>query len=206
MEISLEAVGKKYNRNWIFRGIDFTFDAGGSYALLGGNGSGKSTLLQLLAAYQGASSGKITWQKQGKRMEPGQLFQHLTLAAPYLELPEELTLSEILHFHAQFKKPLLPFKDIARHLGLEKETDKQVRHFSSGMKGKLKLGLALYFESSIIFLDEPCTNLDFRATAWYQQELAAYKGDRLLIVASNDPREYELCESRLEVEAFKGKR
>lgn len=57
MTITASQIGKKYRREWIFRGVELTLSAGNSYAFVGPNGSGKSTLLQVLAGMQPASAG-----------------------------------------------------------------------------------------------------------------------------------------------------
>ena len=51
MEVSFRNIGKRYRYEWIFRGVDFTFEAGKKYAILGPNGSGKSTLLKVLSGH-----------------------------------------------------------------------------------------------------------------------------------------------------------
>ena len=57
--IALTDAGKKFNRDWIFRNLNYTFQSGKNYAITGPNGSGKSTLLQVLASSTNVSEGKI---------------------------------------------------------------------------------------------------------------------------------------------------
>ena len=49
MRIELENAGRKFNRDWILRGVNLTLEAGNVYVVTGPNGSGKSTFLQLIA-------------------------------------------------------------------------------------------------------------------------------------------------------------
>src|SRR5271169_5260932 len=89
MKISLENIGRRFNRDWIFRGIDYTFVSGEIYAVLGPNGSGKSTLLQVLNGSLSPSAGKINYFYGDNPVEIDAVYKHLSLAAPYLELIEE---------------------------------------------------------------------------------------------------------------------
>src|ERR1700733_8801555 len=92
--ITLENIGRRFNREWIFRGIDYIFQGSETYAILGPNGSGKSTLLQVLNGSLTPSAGKLSFFNGENGIEAEQVFQHLSLAAPYLELIEEFTLTE----------------------------------------------------------------------------------------------------------------
>src|SRR5688500_20005340 len=103
MEIRLQDLGKRFERTWIFRKLDFNFNAGGKYAILGSNGSGKSTLLQIISAYQTQTEGEISHICNGKKIPAAGVYNHIGLATPYLDLPEELTLQELLKFHAKLK-------------------------------------------------------------------------------------------------------
>ncbi len=205
MRICLEGVGKKFQHEWIFREVTFTFEENQTYALTGPNGSGKSTLLMLISALVLPSQGTLSYQQGPKLIAPEAVYQHLTLAAPYQEVIEEFTLRELLDFHFALKKPLnaLSVGAIAQKLGLEKAYDKYIYQFSSGMKQRLKLGLALYSESQLLLIDEPCTNLDAENTQWYRQEIRKTLGQRLIIVASNQPHEYDFCDEIVDVMRFK---
>src|ERR1700735_4833430 len=103
MKIILQNIGRRFNRDWIFRGIDYTFTLGETYAILGPNGSGKSTLLSVLNGSLSPSAGSIDYSYQGNPVEAEQVFQQLSLAAPYLEVIEEFSLLEMIDFHFKFK-------------------------------------------------------------------------------------------------------
>ncbi len=205
MRIVLEGVGKKFQREWIFRDVNFTFEKNRTYALTGPNGSGKSTLLMLLSALVLPSRGTLLYQQEQRAVSHEMVYRHLTLAAPYQELIEEFTLRELLEFHFALKKPVdsLSVGVIAQKLRLEKAYDKYIHQFSSGMKQRLKLGLALYSESQLVLLDEPCTNLDAENTQWYRQEIQEVLGQRLIIIASNQRHEYDFCDEAVDVVRFK---
>lgn len=209
MTISLENIGKRYNYEWIFRGLDFSFRQGNRYAVLGPNGSGKSTLLQIIAGYLSHNEGRISYRpEQGseRSLDAAAVFRSLSLATPYLDLIEEFTLLEVLQFHRHFK-PLLgqmsPMNAI-REVGLEKAADKEIRYFSSGMKQRAKLAQAILADTPVLLLDEPCTNLDAEGVSLYHLLLEKYAADRVVIISSNDPQEYDLCNVRLQIGDYKG--
>lgn len=206
MQIQLSAASKRFNTEWIFSNLDFSFTTGQHYALIGNNGSGKSTLLQIIAGYIGLTKGTIQWTNtDGSSIDSTTIFQHISIAAPYLELVEELTALEQIEFHQQFKpldaalKPI----DILEKIGLSNAADKQIRNFSSGMKQRLKLALAIFDQAPILLLDEPCSNLDQEGIQAYHQLIQAYAMHKLIIVASNDPQEYQFCGQQLSLSDFK---
>ena len=117
MNISLLDAGKRFNREWIFRHFSFEFLPNGSYAITGPNGSGKSTLLQVIAGAILQSEGEIQYSNSSAEAinEP---YQQVAIAAPYLELIEELTATEFLQFHSGFKKLTHSFPEILAAVNL----------------------------------------------------------------------------------------
>jgi ABC-type multidrug transport system ATPase subunit len=193
MQISLENVGKKFNRDWIIRQAAFTFADAGSYVVTGPNGSGKSTLLQMIAGLLPVTEGLIRYVDAGEALGGELVFSRLAVAAPYLELIEEFTLTELLQFHRRFK-PLrgeVSDSDFLEITALQASRHKAVRYFSSGMKTRVKLGLAFLSDVPLLLLDEPTSNLDAAGIAWYQQMLQAHSAGRTVIICSNQPYEYE---------------
>lgn len=205
MTISLQNIGRRFNRDWIFRGIDYTFSGDNSYAILGPNGSGKSTLLQVINGSLAPSTGKLGYNFNGVGIEVSDVFQHLSLAAPYLELIEEFTLSEVIDFHFKFK----PYKagfgraEIVELLGMQSSRNKMIRYFSSGMKQRLKLALAFCADTPMLMLDEPTSNLDTQGVDWYLSLVEKYAANRLTIICSNQEHEYNFCRERLCIADYK---
>lgn len=205
MQIQLDQVGKRFQRHWIFRGVDVVFTEGNTYALLGNNGSGKSTLMRVIAGMQNPSVGKVSFSKNANLLETNQAFQHMSFCAPGMEIIEEFTLREFLQFHFSFKKPLnnLSVKDIITITGLDKAADKPIGDFSSGMKQRVKLAQAIFADTEVLLLDEPCTNLDQNGVDQYRNWIETYSNNRTIIVASNDVREYYFCKEQIPVEDYK---
>ncbi|HMO31758.1 MAG TPA: ATP-binding cassette domain-containing protein [Lacibacter sp.] len=205
MKISLSDTGKRYNREWIFRHLSFTFESGTHYAITGSNGSGKSTLLQVLAGSLTHSEGTVHYERNGQTVAPDRVFAHISLVAPYLELPEEMSLEEFLQFHFQFK-PLLPglsTTEIVETVGLQQALHKQIRYYSSGMKQRVRLAQAIFANTTALFLDEPCTNLDAEGIALYHSLVDRYCRNRLVVVSSNEEQEYRFCSRQLSITDYK---
>lgn len=198
--VRLENIGRRFNTEWIFRGLEFDFISGTRYAVLGPNGSGKSTLLKVISGSLTPSEGQLHYQWKGSRLPVEQLYRQLSLAAPYLELIEEFTLREVIRFHFHNKTYLAGFDEnrLIDLIGLEKSLDKPLRFFSSGMKQRVKLALACCADSSLVLLDEPTSNLDVKAIQWYHRLLEeTINQQRVLVVFSNQPEEYKTCEKFL---------
>ncbi|HWB25089.1 MAG TPA: ATP-binding cassette domain-containing protein [Chitinophagaceae bacterium] len=205
MEITLSGAGKRFNRDWVFRKLTYTFTSGQSYALTGPNGSGKSTLLQVIGGAINVAEGSIQYSANGAKVASDAVYKHIAIAAPYLELIEEMTAKEFLGFHQTFKPLIkgLSIDAILQTVDLQKAADKQIRYYSSGMKQRVKLAQAIFSDVPVVLLDEPCTNLDLPGYELYHKLVANYCGNRLVIVSSNDTNEYNFCTNRLNIQDFK---
>ena len=205
MYIQLEQIGKKYNREWIFRELSYTFQAGKKYAITGPNGAGKSTLLQTIAGSTVLSEGSIKYSIAGQEILPENAFTSLSICAPYLTLIEEMTALEFLAFHESFKcfMPGITPDTALEIIGLTTAANKQIRYFSSGMKQRIKLAQAIFSDVPVLFLDEPCTNLDETGYALYQSLIQNYASHKLIIVSSNDKAEYHFCEEVIDIKNYK---
>ncbi len=205
MKISLERTGKRFLRHWVFKDISYAFTAPGSYALLGANGSGKSTLMRLIAAIQAPSAGKISYRHNDITVAPEQIFSLISYCAPGMELVEELTLREFLNFHFAFKsiQPGITPDNIVEWTGLTEDAGKPIGEYSSGMKQRVKLAQAIFTDTPVLLLDEPCTNLDEAGVHQYQSWIEQYTENRLVIVASNDIREYTFCREHIHIGQYK---
>jgi ABC-type multidrug transport system ATPase subunit len=217
MTIQLTGAGKRFNRDWIFRHASFTFQPGETYAITGPNGSGKSTLLQVIAGSMEVSEGKcqhylrcddVGFDDVGcglGAIDGEEVYRHISIAAPYLEVIEEMTALEFFRFHADFK-PFLPGlspEQIVQLVELDKAADKQIRYYSSGMRQRVKLAQAIFTNSPLLLLDEPCTNLDRSGYELYHRLIQTYTAGKTVIVSSNDPQEYSFCQHQLSILDYK---
>ncbi len=205
VEAKLHKVSKKYRFEWILKNISTNFIAGNQYAILGPNGSGKSTFLKIVSGHLSPSKGKIEFLSNNQPIEVDNVYKEVSIAAPYVELIEEFTLQEALSFHKNFK-PFVNNATVAEMIALmelEKSKDKEIKYFSSGMKQRVKLLLAICSQSRLLLLDEPTTNLDQKGIDWYLNLIQANLKDRITIVASNAAVDYGFCKERLDIMDYK---
>lgn len=205
MTISLSDAGKRFNRDWIFRHLSYTFESGQSYAITGPNGSGKSTLLQALSGSMYINEGNIQYSTNNVQYSMESIYNHVSLCAPYLEVVEEMTLVEFLNFHQGFKPFVtgITTNSVIATIGLEKAANKQIRYYSSGMKQRVKLAQCIFSDAAILLLDEPCTNLDVAGIELYHQLISDYCRERLVVVSSNDEVEYKFCNKKINIINYK---
>jgi ABC-type multidrug transport system ATPase subunit len=202
--IDAQHLGKRFNREWIFKDLSYRFEAGNTYGITGPNGSGKSTALQVLWGQLPQSAGELSYSIDNQSIPVEEIYSHVSIATPYLDLIEEFTLEETVRFHFSLRHPRhqIQLADVVARMELEHARHKPLQHFSSGMRQRVKLALALYTEAAFVFLDEPFTNLDKHAIAWYQQQLPLL-GKSVVLIASNDPAEYAEAKETLRVTDFK---
>lgn len=184
MKIILENVGKRYQDSWIFRGLNHSFESAGVYGITGSNGSGKSTLLQVIAGFVTATEGKVT--RNDYTGEEDDFYKSISLAAPSLDLFEEFSVAESITIHHRLK-PLTgtDIPSLLEEINLAAHRDKQLSQLSSGMKQRLKLALAIYADTPLLLLDEPCSNLDAQWSQWFNLALSKRLQHRLVIICSN---------------------
>lgn len=199
--IQIKNLGKKFHQGWIFRDITQEYTTGQAIAVLGPNGSGKSTFLKIVAGMAFPSIGNINYLYNGLLMEEEERYKQVTMTAPYLELPEELTLQQLIRMHFGFRSCVSNCNDsdVMDIMGLSHAGQKPISHFSSGMKQRVRIGLALLTNAAFVFLDEPLSNLDKEGIRWYNDMIAAYTAERLVFVASNREDEYAFCQASINI-------
>jgi len=204
LNIQLTNSGKKYSNNWIFRNFSYQFTEGKKQVILGPNGSGKSTLLKIISGGAMLSEGIIEYSIDSKKIKPEDVFQYVSIAAPWLDIPEEYSLEEIITFHTQFKQFAkgISVKDAIKIIDLEHTREKHYRNFSSGMKQRVKLGLAILTYAPLLLLDEPVTALDAKSVSWYQAMIATHAKNKTILVFSNHrEEEYGFCEEKVQLQS-----
>ncbi len=207
MDISLNNIGKRFRLDWIFRNVNLEIPNGSRLAILGPNGSGKSTLMKVVCGHLTPSKGAISFSKNNNTIPIDQVYREVSYAAPYIELIEDFSLKEAIEFQRKFKPYYnnISTKAIIDRIGLKRINDKLIREFSSGMKQRVKIALALYAQTSVVLLDEPSTNLDRQGIAWYLEQVKDYQLDRTIIVASNVEEDFSFCNQQINILDFKKK-
>jgi ABC-type multidrug transport system ATPase subunit len=195
MTIKLSEAGKRFNRQWIFRNCNIEFSSPNAYAITGPNGSGKSTLLQTIGGMLQLSEGGISFHNPKKEVSIETIHENVSFCAPYMDVIEEMNLLEFFDFHQNFKPFIkgIVIDEIVEILKLKTAAKKQIFYYSSGMKQRVKLAQAIFSDTDVILLDEPCTNLDAEGYELFYFLINSYCKNRLVIVSSNDEAEYNFC-------------
>ena len=206
VSIQLNEIGKKYINDWIFKKVSLTINPSQKMVVLGSNGSGKSTLLQTIASFLIPTKGELSWKNGEEKIEDEQIFKYLSMASPYMELIEDFTLTETVEHQKKFKpfQNNLSSAEIISLMQLEHASGKYLKNYSSGMRQRVKLGLAVLADCPVLLLDEPCTNLDARSIEWYQDLVKKFAMHKTILVCSNTVKEeYSFCDTSIEIEKYK---
>lgn len=201
--IRIEELGKHLGKRTVLRNVSFAFEKG-VLGLAGSNGSGKSTLLKCMAGLWSPSTGKVIWDIGGRQVGRESFKQRLGYAAPYVNLYNELTCYENLHFILELRDYAGKndkIKKILRQTSMDSFCDQLYRYLSTGQQQRIKLAAALVHEPDILFLDEPGTNLDKAGRAMIRSIVEAFKEEgNLVVIASNNEDELSMCDKVFSVE------
>jgi ABC-type multidrug transport system ATPase subunit len=205
MKLLTKNLSKRFNREWIFKDLTFEFSSPNTYAIVGPNGSGKSTLMQVLWGQMLPSQGNVAYEKDGKEIPLDEIFKHVSIATPYMDLIDEFTLEEMINFHFKFKvvRNNKTTEELIEIFELTRAKAKTISNFSSGMRQRLKLGLALYSQADLLFLDEPTTNFDNKSIEWYINHRNQLPPETLVFIASNQEHEYQQDAQKIDILAYK---
>jgi len=146
----------------------------------GSNGAGKSTFLKLLAGLEPVTEGSVATEFD-RRSQMG-------YAAADLRLYPALTGIEHMVFSAQMRG--LPLDaSLLNHVGLANKGDEPTSSYSTGMRMRLKLALALQGKPAALLLDEPGAGLDENGRTLLDEVVAEQKRRGIVVIATNDDRE-----------------
>jgi ABC-type multidrug transport system ATPase subunit len=151
------------------------------------------------------SQGNVAYEKDGKEIPLDEIFKHISIATPYMDLIDEFTLEEMINFHFKFKvaRNNKTTEELIEIFELTRAKDKTISNFSSGMRQRVKLGLALYSQANILFLDEPTTNFDNTSIDWYINQRTQMPPETLVFIASNQEHEYAQDAQKIDILAYK---
>lgn len=198
MTVQTLNLGKRFGSKLVLDAVNL-IHSHGVLGISGPNGSGKSTLLQCLAGLIRPTSGQVQWYEKDQNIGIHKIKKQLGYAAPYINLYEELTCTENLHFLMQLRRT--PEKSsgihaILQHFGIGGGADRPFGKLSTGQQQRLRLAAAVIHEPAVLCLDEPGSNLDEKGRDLIASLVREYrKSDRCVILASNTPDELALCDT-----------
>ncbi len=200
MHISVENISKRYTTGWVLKEFSLQIPSKSKIAITGPNGSGKSTLIQIIAGYLSFTKGDVIYSYKDKTIHRDNIYQHVSMSAAYAELDEEFSPTEIFKHYSQFKRFVITeVKEFLDLVDLKRERNQSISSFSSGMKQRLSIGLACCMDVPLLIMDEPTSFLDEQRKSWYQDMLINFAQDKTVIIASNDPLDYSICDEVISV-------
>ncbi|MBL8006258.1 MAG: ABC transporter ATP-binding protein [Ignavibacteria bacterium] len=211
IEIVCDNISKSYSGKSIFKNLNLKISSRESLTITGRNGTGKSTLIKVLSNLVKNSKGRITVRENGKDLNAETWFLRTGLLTPYYNLYDELTGSENLRFFYELKLQENKKEEFINErvnfflheVSLYDKRNELVKNYSSGMKQRLKLAFAVINEPEILFMDEPRTNLDKYGIEIMNRFAGAQKEKGILIIATNDEDDKQLCDRTLNIEDYR---
>ena len=203
-KIEISNLSKRFGNKLLFRSINAVFTSG-VHGIAGPNGSGKSTFLKCIIGLQKPGSGRIDISVNGDVLSPAERLIKVAYTGPYINLYSELTVLENLQFLSRLlDKPQAAALDLLARLGISDIGDQLVGSLSSGQQQRVRIASALIKDSPILFLDEPGTNLDRDGNDMIASVLNDSRAaNRLVLLASNQQAELDLCDEILHINDFK---
>lgn len=188
MKLVVEHLKKSYDAKEVLRDIDFTFEEGLIYGLLGRNGAGKTTLFNCLNQDQMVQGGRFYLEEEGNPREVKPEEIGYVLSAP--TVPEFLTAREFLKFFMEINGQTVPAPEsLDVYFDLiqiqAEDRDRLLKDYSHGMKNKMQMLVNLMAKPKILLLDEPLTSLDVVVAEEMKQLLKEQKQGRITIFSTH---------------------
>ncbi len=197
ISLNVKGLSKSYNRKPVFSEISFEH-TDGVLGIAGANGSGKSTFLKCLAYLTKAQKGTIKWMNQEFELTKDDIKGKIGYVAPYINLYDELTAYENLEFLLQvagMSIQMTHINSLIDQVQMKDHRQKLFKSLSTGQQQRIKIAAALIRKPDIIFMDEPGSNLDKAGHDLVKRIVNMQKAkNKLVIIASNDPKEIKLCD------------
>lgn len=193
-------ISQLFNKRTIFHNISFDLRSGQSIVFTGPNGSGKTTLMRIVCQLIRPFNGQVFYYHEDIEISSDQLYPHIGLVGPYLQLYNQLTAFENYRFFARIRGlpiNLSHFKELMSHMGLAGREFDELQTYSSGMQQRMKYVMALVHAPHILFLDEPTANMDADGAKIVYEIMEAQKNDKILIFATNEPEEIRFGEKQI---------
>lgn len=203
--IVARSVGKRFGRRYVFRGVDVRAEPGDVIAITGHNGSGKSTLLRILSGLLTPTEGEVFGMLEGHKIRSENMTRAVGFVAPYVNSYDSFTARENLEFVCRVRRidSANNVDEVLSRVGLARFADQTVGTYSSGMKQRLRIGLALLHDPAILMFDEPGTNLDAAGRALVASVVEQQKAlRRIVVLATNSEQEAALCDREISMTEF----
>jgi ABC-type multidrug transport system ATPase subunit len=202
LAIEARALAHRYGRRQGLAPVSFSLCAPGLAAVTGPNGSGKSTLMRILAGLLRPNGGEVEVRLEGAAWRPEARRLSAGFASPEVMLYDEMSVAENLRFAAQGRGLAGAegaVRDAMARFGLEASAFDRVASLSSGWRQRARLAFALLGDPVLVLLDEPGSHLDEDGRHGLEEVLAELAGERLVVIATNDEREWSRAGTRVDL-------
>nr|WP_145402191.1 ABC transporter ATP-binding protein [Paenibacillus xylanexedens] len=189
MKLVLQHVRKSFGEKKVLSDVNFQFEKGKIYGLLGRNGTGKTTLFNCLSGELPTDNGtmKLVHEATTRNLEMHDVGYVYSLPM----LPEFLTGYEFVRFFIEVNADVIEERgtDLDALFDMihiaEDDRHKLMKHYSHGMKNKVQMLLFLLIKPTVILLDEPLTSFDVIVASEMKQLLRDMKKDHILIFSTH---------------------
>ena len=187
MKLIVKNVKKNFEKKEVLKDINFEYEKGKIYGLLGRNGAGKTTLFNCLNEDLPIDEGEFYIEDGGNRKITSDDIGYV-LSTP--TVPEFLTGREFLKFFIDInKKRIKNLKSIDEYFDFikiaEEDRDKLLKDYSHGMKNKMQMLVNIIANPNILLLDEPLTSFDVVVAEEMKQMLKSLKKDHIIIFSTH---------------------
>ena len=186
MKLEITNLSKSFGEKEVLKSIDFTFESGRIYALIGRNGAGKTTFFNCLNNDIEVNTGSFKLIDDDISFNLKSNDIGYVISTPVV--PEFLTAREFLEFFIEINKDKVKH-DIDYYFDLVKinrtDQDKLLKDYSHGMKNKMQILINIITNPKIILLDEPLTSLDIVVQEEMKKLLKSLKGDHIIIFSTH---------------------
>ena len=188
MKLVIKNLKKNFEKKEVLKDINFEFEKGKIYGLLGRNGAGKTTLFNCLNEDLDIDNGEFYLEDNGKLKKIAAEDIGYVLSTP--NVPEFLTGREFLKFFIDInKKRIKNLKTIDEYFDFMKieveDRDKLLKDYSHGMKNKMQMLVNIIASPSILLLDEPLTSFDVVVAEEMKEMLKNIKKDHIIIFSTH---------------------
>ena len=188
MKLVVKNLKKNFEKKEVLKDINFEFEKGKIYGLLGRNGAGKTTFFNCLNEDLEIDSGEFFIEDNGKQRKMEAEDIGYVLSTP--NVPEFLTAREFLKFFIDInKKRIKDEKTIDEYfdfMKIEKEDrDRLLKDYSHGMKNKMQMLVNIIARPNVLLLDEPLTSFDVVVAEEMKQMLREIKKDHIIIFSTH---------------------
>ena len=188
LKFAIEHLSKSFDKKNVLRDIDFVFEEGKIYGLLGRNGAGKTTLFHCLNSDMNIDNGKFYFEMENGARDV--VPEDIGYVPSTPTVPEFLTGREFLKFFMDIHEGCISnpksLDEYFDEVSIEMEDrDKLLKDYSHGMKNKMQMLMNIIVQPNLLLLDEPLTSLDVVVAEEMKQSLRKLKEGRIIILSTH---------------------